>query len=101
MAGVGVVLAAELARTPVERRLVEPVRALEEHVLGHVGEAGQRAVEARAGADDERDRRERSGDVLVEDGERAVREAPGLAEPRAHRGGSDEERGSERRIASF
>ena len=50
VAGVGVVLAAELGGAAVQRDLVERVRALEEHVLGEVGEAGMTAVEARAGA---------------------------------------------------
>ena len=56
VAGVGVVLAAELGGAAVERHLVERGGALEEHVLGEVGEAGVAAVEARAGAHAERDR---------------------------------------------
>ena len=39
VARVGVVLAAELAGSAVERQLIEAARALEEHVLRHVREA--------------------------------------------------------------
>ncbi len=85
VAGVGVVLAAQLGGAAVERHLVEGARPLEEHVLGHVGDAGMRAVEARAGAHHEGDRGERSGDRIVEDGESAVLEAPRLAQAGAHR----------------
>ena len=85
VAGVGVVLAAQLGGAAVERHLVEGARPLEEHVLGHVGDAGMRAVEARAGAHHEGDRGERSGDRIVEDGEGAVLEAPRLAQAGAHR----------------
>src|SRR5207253_10859786 len=72
VARVGVVLPAELAGAPVERALIEPSRALEEHVLGHVGNTRMRAVEARAGAYRERDRRERPGYRIEEHRQRPM-----------------------------
>ena len=84
VARVGIVLAAELAGAAVERGLVELARALKEHVLRHVGDAGVRAVEARAGAHRERDGGERARHGIVEHPERPVPEARGLTQPPAH-----------------
>ena len=84
VAGVGVVLAAELAGAAVERRLIEATRALEEHVLGHVGDAGMGAVEARPRTDDESDRGERTGHRVVEEREGAVTQTTGLAKTCGH-----------------
>src|SRR5437773_4394726 len=84
VAGVGVVLAAELAGAAVERRLIEATRALEEHVLGHVGDAGMGAVEARPRTDDESDRGERTGHRVVEEREDAVTQTTGLAKTCGH-----------------
>ena len=84
VAGVGVVLAAELAGAAVERRLIEASRALEEHVLGHVGDAGMGAVEARPRTDDESDRGERTGHRVVEEREGAATQTAGLPETHGH-----------------
>ena len=70
VAGVGVVLASEVAGKTVDPRLIVRPRALEQHVLGDVRDAGVRAVEARAGTDGDGDRRERTGRGLVQHGER-------------------------------
>jgi len=48
------------------------------------------AVEARAGAHDHGDRCERAGDGVEEDGERAVAEAPRLAQAAGHERGTAE-----------
>src|SRR5262249_49553317 len=80
VAGVGVVLAAEIARAPVERRLVVPARALEEHVLRHVRDSRMLAVEARAGLDGPRDRGRRGGGRVGEHRAGSGRDMGGLAE---------------------
>ena len=58
-------LAAELGSAAIQRHLVESRRALEEHVFGQMRETGMRAVEARAGAHTQRDRRQLAGMALV------------------------------------
>ena len=60
-------LAAELRGAAIQSDLIQLGRALKQHVLGHVGEPGQRAVEAGAGADRQRNRRQRAGVRLGDD----------------------------------
>src|SRR5262249_43284439 len=73
-------LAAELAGPPVERGLIEARRALEEHVLRHVRDALQRAVEPCARPDSDRDRGERTRRRLEEHRQCAVRQPRRLAQ---------------------
>ena len=81
---VRVVLAAELARAPVERELVEAVGALEKHVLRHVGKARVATIGARTGADRDRYRRERTRHRIVEDRQIAVSQASRIREAPRH-----------------
>src|SRR5262245_55346941 len=80
VAGVGVVLAAELAGPPVDGELVETARALEQHVLRHVGQARMPAVVAGAHRDDDADGRERPRHGGVQHGQIAMPEAGRLPE---------------------
>ncbi len=72
VAGVRVVIAAELGRVTIDAGVIEPRRPLKEHVLGEMRDAGRAAIEARAGARGERDRRERPRPPLVDDAKRAL-----------------------------